>query len=430
MTRVPVAVVPIAAVALLTGCQVQKSANPLSPTIAGPIPGVNITAPQPVAPASGTKVAVDQQPITLVVQNASTNGVRPLSYLFEVAADSDFQNKVFSREGIKPGDGQTSFKLPDPLATGRTYYWRARAQDGANTGPYSSGTAFNVFTPIVIQAPTPTAPIGNVVTSSATPHFEWTNAVRSGPVGAIAYQVEVASSDTFANKIATWTVAETPSQTGLDSPQALAYGTQYFWHVRAFDPTTAGPWSSTQAFSTPVTPSVTQPPPGGGGGTSGGCGASSADQIDMSTARIYDSPPDLSRWCVTASITSVQFTPSAFLVDFDRRTGANRWPDSPFGDGSAGTIQYTLGMCLNINGHWDCSAVVQFWYGRDLSGSGPPSQVGINWFYNARWGEMQGHQPANGETVGLFVCAGNCRSPYWSSVVHERSNVVLVRWQN
>jgi len=38
----------VAACALLAGCDSNKSANPLSPTVAGPIPGVAITAPKPL----------------------------------------------------------------------------------------------------------------------------------------------------------------------------------------------------------------------------------------------------------------------------------------------------------------------------------------------------------------------------------------------
>ena len=40
----------------LAGCEAQKSSNPLSPSVAGPIPGVNITAPKLVEPAQGFKV--------------------------------------------------------------------------------------------------------------------------------------------------------------------------------------------------------------------------------------------------------------------------------------------------------------------------------------------------------------------------------------
>src|SRR5580765_8411880 len=115
-----------------SACAASKSANPLSPTVAGPIPGVAITAPRPIEPNS-TKVAVDKQPVTLLLENAVTSGPRPLSYMFEVAADVEFANKVFVREGIAPGEGgRTTLRLPDPLAAGRTYYWRGRAGDGAN----------------------------------------------------------------------------------------------------------------------------------------------------------------------------------------------------------------------------------------------------------------------------------------------------------
>jgi hypothetical protein len=425
MFRTPVsAIVTVVAIIALTGCEASKSANPLSSTIAGPIPGVNITAPSPMQPSSGLRVAVDQQPVQLVVQNASTNGVRPLSYSFDVATDTNFTNKVFSLAGISPGDGKTGLKLPVSLPTGQTYYWRAQALDGANTGPYSAVTSFNIYTPIVIQAPVPLAPINNVMTANPHPHFSWTNAARSGPVGAISYGVEV-STDNFATKAAAWTVAEQANQTGLDAPQDLGFSTQYFWHVRANDPTTTGPWSATQVFQTPAAPIVTPPvvPPG--------CGGSASDGINMSLAAIYDSPANLAGWCATARITSIQFTSSAILVDFDKRTGPGRWPDSPFGDGSGGTIQYTLGMCLNINGAWDCSAVVQFWYGRDLAATGAPSAIAQNWFYDSRWGPLAGQQPTEGQTVGLFVCAGNCRGTNGqASIVHERSNVRLVPWTN
>jgi hypothetical protein len=243
------------------GCEAAKSANPLSPEVAGPIPGVNITSPTPVEP-KGAKVPVDRQPVTLVVDNAVTNGQRPLRYMFEVATDADFANTVWSRTGITPGDGRTAMRLPDPLATGRSYYWRARAEDGANTGPYSSPASFDVFTPIVIEAPQLVSPAPNATVSSLRPTFTFNNAVRSGPVGPISYIIEVSDTDAFASKIANWSVAETPgSQTSTQLPQDGQYGHYLFWHVRAVDPTTAGPWSDIHAFSMPEPPPPPPPPP-------------------------------------------------------------------------------------------------------------------------------------------------------------------------
>ena len=84
----------------LGGCEATKSSNPTSPTVAGPIPGVNITAPALIEPAQGFKFKESEQPIRLVVQNATSSGVRPLTYTFEVAADSSFTSKVFSRASV------------------------------------------------------------------------------------------------------------------------------------------------------------------------------------------------------------------------------------------------------------------------------------------------------------------------------------------
>src|SRR5690349_17107358 len=78
----------------LGGCQTSKSSTPTAPTVAGPIPGVNISAPALIEPAQGFKFRESEQPIRLVVQNATTNGVRPLTYTFEVSADQNFSAKV------------------------------------------------------------------------------------------------------------------------------------------------------------------------------------------------------------------------------------------------------------------------------------------------------------------------------------------------
>ncbi len=247
-----------AAMLALSACEVAKSSNPLSPTVAGPIPGVDITPPKILEPSTGTKIPMDKQPITLMIENASTNGVRPLNYTFEIATDASFSNKVFSRESVTPGGGgRTSLKLPDSLASGgteRSYFWRARAQDGANTGSFASST-FNVYTPIVIQEPRPISPAANSTTSNLRPALTVANALRSGPVGTISYLIEVATDGQFGNKFAAWTSGEGGGgQTTFNLPRDLAYSTVYYWHVRAFDPTTTGPWSTIFAFQTLAEP--------------------------------------------------------------------------------------------------------------------------------------------------------------------------------
>ncbi|PYR37269.1 MAG: hypothetical protein DMF90_07400 [Acidobacteria bacterium] len=252
-----------------TGCAIEKSENPLSPTIAGPIPGVNISPPKLLEPVPNQAISTDKQPISLLIENASSNGPRPLNYRFEVASDPGFSNIAFSRAGVPQGTGgRTTLGLPDALASGRNYFWRARAEDGADTGPYATAATFIVFTPVVIGQPVPMSPVGNITIGDLTPSFKVNNAPRSGPAGAITYVLELADSDSFGNKVAIWTFPEQPNQSSLGAPAALPPGKRLFWHVRGYDNNASGPWSDTAVFQTPV-PHF--PPPGGGGGGGGGC---------------------------------------------------------------------------------------------------------------------------------------------------------------
>jgi hypothetical protein len=271
-TTVSLLVVGVALVAL-GACESSKSSNPLSPSVAGPIPGVSITAPKPLQPGSGASIDASAQPLTLLLENASSTGVRPLTYQVEVALDNGFANKVFTREGLAPGgDGRTSLRLSDALAADRTYYWRARAQDGANNGPYSNAVAFTVFTPVVLEAPDLASPDNNTPSASRTPTFVITNARRSGPVGAVTYTLQLSKSAAFSSLVAQHEVAEALPNTKKTLASELAGSTKYYWRVRAWENSSRkviGPWSPTFAFVTAAAPVVTPdpdpgtPPPGG-----------------------------------------------------------------------------------------------------------------------------------------------------------------------
>lgn len=409
----------------LTACQVSKSSNPLSPSVAGPIPGVNITAPKIMVPQSGSEIPVDQQPLTLTVGNASSSGVRPLSYVFDVGADANFTNVVFTRNSVAPGDGgQTSLQLPDPLAAAGTYYWRAHVEDGANTGPYSAAATFKVFIPVVIQAPVPIAPINNMLVDSVRPSFLFANAPKTGPAGPINYLGEVSDNQSFANKILIWTGPEQGGQTSVSAPQDLPVGKQLFWHVRASDPTVTGPWSTTQPFQTP-SPIAPPPPPSGGGG--GGGGPAPGDAINLNQAGVYNSPADIASWPVTAKLTSITMQPSAspaagLSVTF---TTQNTWPNTP-PPGFAGGIQYTVWAVVKINGLWYTSGFIEMWQGRPSTGAPILSDFARNWAYDARWGPMAGHQPQAGEQMGFFLSAGDARGNSAPTSLRERTNVVVV----
>ena len=207
MKRLKLCAALVLMVPVLTGCEVVKTENPLAPTVAGPIPGVAITAPGIAEPGDGTRITVDKQPITLMVSNSNTSGVRPLTYRFEVASDKNFSNIVFSKADVAPAaSGKTSATVTT-LAPERGYYWRAKAYDGANDGDYSATVYFEVYTPVVLSAPTPKEPTGTITTRQ--PRFKIANAPRTGPAGAILYNIQIATGSSFATLTGNWFMDET-----------------------------------------------------------------------------------------------------------------------------------------------------------------------------------------------------------------------------
>jgi len=265
----------------VAACELTKTENPLSPSVAGPIPGVEISAPKLLEPVPNQQIAGDKQPITLLIENAYSTGQRPLLYRIDIATDGAFGNVVFSREGIEPGpNGRTSFTLPNALGSGRQYFWRAQAQDGANTGPYASMSAFALFTPVAFDKPNPISPVGGTKVTTTTPEFRFSNAPRTGVPGLVTYVIEVATNSSFSGLIAAWQFTEQAGETRFTAASGLPGGTQIFWHVRAFEATALGPWSDTATF---VTPTPIAPPPTSGGGGGGAC--TNTTQLGVVTCR-------------------------------------------------------------------------------------------------------------------------------------------------
>ena len=410
------ATLAVTAAVMILACTTSKSSNPLSPSVAGPIPGVEIGAPSPQVPSAGSKIAVDGQPITLTVANAPTSGVRPLTYAFEVATDVNFTSKVFTRDAIAPGsNGQTSLRLPDPLSTGRTYYWRAMAQDGANTGPYSSAASFDIFTPIVINAPILVSPV-NVTVDSLRPKFVFTNASRTGPAGAIIYVIEVADSDSFGIRLAVWTVAEQAGQTSFVSLQDFPTSKQLFWHVRAVDPTTSGPWSATQAFQTPA-PVVVVPPGGGGGGG----GAEPGDAINLHSVIVSMGPTAIASWPIASTITRVQQGGGQLCIYHDQ---LGHWPAVPFFDDPATLVEGNQWIFANIGGQWYAGAGDWYRPGQACKG------VDAGGIAHDAFSQEPLHSwvPQPGELFGVM---SSTPARVWPGMatLDQRTNTVTLRWQ-
>lgn len=408
----------LALLAVTGGCQKASPTRPTDVDTSSASPesvtdartGATIVAARPSVPANNAEIRYGAQPITLTVTNAVTTGSSPLTYTFQVASDAAFTRMDASRDNIAAGSGTTSATLPT-LSGNRTYYWRAIVSSGSGPGPASAVRTFSVGPEIVLGTPALVSPI-NGASGFAPLSLVIANVSRSGPNGPLTYRVEVAADAGFSNVLFAGDAPETGGPGGTTSVSApvsgLVQGATYYWRARVSDVGNG----ITTPFSAP--------------------GSFLAQTFNFAAAKIWDNPRDLGTWPVGARVTSIEFTGGAMRVDFDRRDGPNRWPDV-VPPGFSGPLQYTLGLCLNIQNEWNCSGVVQFWYGRSLDDSGPPSVFWYEWWYDpGRWGPMTFYRPKEGETVGVFVGAGDLRGRSFTRAtcprVCEVSNVALVPW--
>jgi hypothetical protein len=282
-----IAVWPLVLLAVIAaGCGVEKSENPLSPSVAGPIAGVEISAPRASEPAQGAKLKPAQQPIRLTVENANSNGVRPLSYTFEVASDSAFQNKVFARSNVTPGSNGKTIITLDPLAVGKAYHWRARAEDGANTGPFMTA-AFEVLPQPELGAPGLVSPVSNVQVSSLQPTLLMNAPSRNAAVGPLIYDLQVGLDVAFSQVVSIGRFPEAGAQSTFTPSTPLPPSRAHYWRVRAGDGETTSAWSVTESFTTPAATPAPAPPSPGPTPPGGSCAANNGPAIVACIAAKY-----------------------------------------------------------------------------------------------------------------------------------------------
>lgn len=383
--------------------------------IAGAIAGVGITAPGLSQPAGGSRFSVDQQPVTLVIKNSTTNGDRTVYYAFEVASDQSFSTILVKQDEVAAGTaGFTSFKLPSALSPERTYYWRSQARDGANNSDYSGVTSFAVFTPVVLQAPGLVSPINSARTETRTPDLTWNNAARSGPAGPVYYAVQVATDEGFSGVVASWTQAEGSNHTVSTVQTTLNYDTRYYWRVRGVEASVTGPWSSAQSFVSPVAPPVAPPPPTAPP-------ANASDQLDLNTVSIVLGPGNFASWPVGSAVTSTRQGNSELCI-FHSALGS--WPHTQFFDDPNTQVEGNQWVFANIGGRWYGGAADWYRPGqacKDVDANG----IGHDAFPSE---PMHSWVPRPGELFGL---ASSTPARAWPQMatLDQRTNTVLIRWQ-
>ena len=388
------------ALALLSGAVACTKASPTRPSddtasgastsVVDAVTGVTLTSPTPVAPTANQQFKFAEQPLTLTVANAVSTGTTATT------ASRPATRRLRARSFQIASVGSAQCVENRHAGGPRPRALLARGPRAAACGPtgvrgFGVGAAVTLTTP-VLASPAAGGTVGGQPTLTVN------NVQKTGPAGQIVYRFEISTAASFGSVLAAATATEQGGGATSTTINANLGNGNYFWRAQASDPSNGitTPFSAASPFTVQL--------------------------FDLQKANIWDNPPDFKSWAETSQVTSVTFTDDAILVDFDKRDGPDRWPDVGFGSGA---LEYTLGMCVNIQGTWNCSATIQFWYGRDLEASGLPSYIAANWWYDTRWGALQGYQPTCGETVGIYAAAGNLRDS-GNVIAKERTNIVLM----
>jgi hypothetical protein len=138
----------VCAVALAIACS-KQSASPTSPSAAAVTSGnaagdgstLKVSAPTPVSPINGVKLA-QGDPVFLTINNSTAAYANSVPLRYEFAVVDAAGNQVYVGQTAS-GAAQSSISLQDvSLEAEQTYQWHARAFYGDYTGPWSPFASF------------------------------------------------------------------------------------------------------------------------------------------------------------------------------------------------------------------------------------------------------------------------------------------------
>jgi len=214
---------------------------------------IGIGEPAPSAPLLAAPANLSSVPIvrpTLSVANAVDFQGDPLSYRFEVYADAALSNLVAQVPLVASGPSTTSWQVDTDLPNNAQYWWRCRATDGTNLGPWMATGTFFVneinhppFAPVVAGPPA-----GTLVTNLNALLLWFPSAGDPDEGDQVAtYHLQIAAEPTFLAPVVNATnipaVAVPPGTNwvltlplnALPGAENLVAGTLYYWRISAQD---------------------------------------------------------------------------------------------------------------------------------------------------------------------------------------------------
>jgi len=168
------------------------------------------------------------------------------SYTLEVSSVSNFASTV-----INTSPAQAHYTATSNLSSNTKYYWRVKA-NGPN-GPSRHSQVWTFTTGNPPSVPNLIAPVSNALILTTTPLLDWSTSSLPSGTSFAYYQVQVATSSSFASPSVDSSNQTSLTASLLTSPD-LAVNTNFYWRVRSANNvsgvTNFSAWSSVGTFRT------------------------------------------------------------------------------------------------------------------------------------------------------------------------------------
>lgn len=207
------------------------------------------TMPGISSPANGTEVTL-LTPALVVTASKDADINDTLTYDFDIATDSNFNNIIAGTTGASAIGGSVSWGVDIELDDNTTYYWRSRSVDSKGlAGDYSVAWFFVNTANDAPVAPLVISPSSGEEVLTTLPVLTAGNAVDPDK-DVLVYTFELDKVNTFdSSDLQTSSlVAEGAENTTWIVGKALTENSHYYWRAKASDGSAESPWSLTGSF--------------------------------------------------------------------------------------------------------------------------------------------------------------------------------------
>ncbi len=191
------------------------------------------TVPQPLEPQNGRIIA--QMRPELILEASSDAEGDPITYEIQLYQDPDFTRVLGIEKELRADGDRVRWTAPADLSDDAEYYWRARARDPYETGPWSKTGQFWVN--LVEEPPLPFGLLDPEIGTEVyllEPVFSWEETFDPDPLSSVRYRVSYTRNPQF-TKASTITL-ETDG-TFIKAVKPLHNENTYYWKVEAVDNT-------------------------------------------------------------------------------------------------------------------------------------------------------------------------------------------------